>query len=351
MNPLVSIVMPVYNVDKYLEQALDSLKNQTYKNFEVICVDDGSTDNSLSILKTYSNSDNRFSFIQQANQYAGIARNNGMKHASGKYIMFLDSDDIFEKNMLSVLVKSAEKNHTDIIFFGFYHFKESIKKRSLMGIPFANANVCGPRDHEDDIFRIAQGVPWNKMYLRSFVEKAGLQFQSLQSNNDVFFSKMSAVEAERILFLNKRFVNYRISNTDSLQGSYKLASGNFVKCITAIYHELNNKGKYEIYKKSFEDYVIESYLLTFNKCRDVEGFKIVCDFIRQSFVEMKMDADTPAIKTGQSSKIFENIINGKYEEASFELNVYQRQLSVPKHSVEYRIGKKMLSMFKVKNYD
>lgn len=186
MNPLVSIVMPVYNVDKYLVQALDSLKNQTYKNFEVICVDDGSTDNSVSILKAYSNSDNRFSFVQQTNQYAGVARNNGMKYASGKYIMFLDSDDIFEKNMLSVLVKNAEKNNTDIIFFGFYHFKESIKKRSLMGIPFTCKGVTSAREHEKNLFQIGQAVPWNRFYNLEFVKKTGLQFQALQSNNDVF---------------------------------------------------------------------------------------------------------------------------------------------------------------------
>lgn len=351
MNPLVSIVMPVYNVEKYLGQALNSLKEQTYKNFEAICVDDGSSDNSLAILKSYADRDGRFKYIQQNNQYAGVARNNGIKHATGKYIMFLDSDDIFEKNMLSILVKNAEKYDTDIIVFGFFHFKNNILHRSMMGIPFADGKVSSPKDHKDEIFKIVQGVPWNKFYLKSFVEKTGILFQDLQSNNDVFFSKTTVLEAERIMFLKNRFVNYRISNIDSLQGSYKLASGNFVKCITAIYNELKQRGHYEFYKSSFEDYVVESYLLTFNKCSDLEGFKTVCDFIRKSFIEMNMNKNTIAIKESLANKVFESIIDNEYETAIFEWNLYFRKYFVSKNTIEYRIGKKLLSAFKVKNYD
>lgn len=351
MKPLVSIIMPVYNVEQYLRETLDSIVNQTYKNFEVICVDDGSTDNSLHILQEYENKDSRFKVIQQKNQYAGVARNNGMRVAKGKYLMFLDSDDLFEKKMLATLVVAAEKNKTDIVFFGFYHFKYDLKHRSLMGIPYSSKVICSPSDHKEDLFRIAQGVPWNKFYSREFVMRTELQFQGLQSNNDVFFSKTVVVEAERILFLNKRLVNYRISNSDSLQGSYKLASGNFTKCILAMYDRLHLLGKYDFYKDSFENYVIESFMLTFNKCEDVEGFKIVCNFIKEAFDKVNMTINTPAISGHSAKKIFEMIIQKDYEQALFYHDKYMRESCVLKDSIEYCIGKKLLKSFRIKNYE
>lgn len=351
MKPLVSIVMPVYNVEKYLRETLNSIVNQTYQNFEVICVDDGSTDKSLDILKEYKKKDIRFKIIQQKNQYAGVARNNGMRVSKGKYIMFLDSDDVFEKKMLASLVSVAEKENTDIVFFGFYHFKNNLNHHSLMGIPYSSKGICSPSDHKEDIFRIAQGVPWNKFYNREFVMQTGLQFQELQSNNDVFFSKTIVVEAERLLFLNKRFVYYRISNSDSLQGSYKLASGNFTKCILAIYDKLQSLGKYDFYKESFENYVIESFMLIFNKCRNMDDFKTVCKFIRESFDKMNMTINTPAISDYSGKKIFEMIILEDYEQALFYHDKYMRESYLSKNCIEYRIGKKILSVFRIKSYE
>lgn len=161
IDQLVSIVMPIYNAENYLKDSLDSLISQKYKNLEIICVDDGSTDNSLRILENYKRIDDRIKILKQKNQFAGVARNNGLDHANGKYIMFLDSDDIFEKSMISNLVKKAEKNNTDIIFFGFYKFTETIRKRSLIGIPYKNKNVISPLDIKSVVFqklRVFHGI-------------------------------------------------------------------------------------------------------------------------------------------------------------------------------------------------
>ncbi len=343
--------MPVYNAEKYLSEAIDSIIRQTYKNYELICIDDGSTDSSLKIMQQYAHADNRIKVFEQRNKYAGVARNNGMDKASGKYIMFLDSDDVFEKNMLSYLVRKAEREKTDILFFGFYHFASTIHKRSLMGIPFCDGKVCSPQDHQEDLFRIAQGVPWNKFYNREFVLKTGLRFQDLKSNNDVFFSKAIVPEADRILFLSKRFVNYRISNGESLQGSYKLASGNFAKCITALYDELNKRGRYDYYKSSFIRYVIDSYMLVFNKPFSAETFKTVCVIMRDSFAHMELDKETIAQYSGSSEEIFSSILDEEYEKAFFELDNYRKANWISKQSPEYRYGKKLLQLLRVKSYE
>ena len=101
--PLISVIVPMYNAEIYLRQNLDSILNQTLKDIELICVDDGSTDSTLKILKEYQEKDSRIIIIQQKNQKAGIARNNGLKVAKGKYIIFLDADDFFKDTMLEEL--------------------------------------------------------------------------------------------------------------------------------------------------------------------------------------------------------------------------------------------------------
>ena len=108
--PKVSVIIPVYNAEKYLRQCLDSVVNQTLREIEIICVDDGSTDGSLAILQEYAANDARIKVLTQKNQYAGVARNNGMAAAQGKYFAFLDADDYYDLNALMVMFQRMEEN-------------------------------------------------------------------------------------------------------------------------------------------------------------------------------------------------------------------------------------------------
>ena len=117
--PKVSVVMPVYNVEPYLRQCLDSVLNQTLKEIEVICVDDGSTDASLDILKEYAAKDNRITVITQKNLYAGVARNAGLSQAKGEYIHFLDSDDWVEPEIYTYSIAEMNKSKVDAYLFNY----------------------------------------------------------------------------------------------------------------------------------------------------------------------------------------------------------------------------------------
>ena len=114
----VSVIVPVYNAEEHLNQCLDTIVNQTLKEIEIICVDDGSTDNSLEILNQYAQKDTRIKVIQQKNQYAGVARNNGLKIARGEYVIFLDSDDFFKEDLLEKTYNQGKKVDADIVLFG-----------------------------------------------------------------------------------------------------------------------------------------------------------------------------------------------------------------------------------------
>ena len=117
--PRVSVIIPVYNTGNYLSHCLDSLLNQSLKEIEIICVDDGWTDNSLSILQKYSEIDKRIIILKQKNKGGGIARNYGMSIAKGEYLSFLDSDDFFNENLLNETVNVADSTLADIVIFLF----------------------------------------------------------------------------------------------------------------------------------------------------------------------------------------------------------------------------------------
>lgn len=135
--PKISVVLPVYNVGSYLPETLNSLAHQSYKDFEVICVNDGSTDNSLQILQEFANSDGRFKIINQKNSGVAIARNNGLKAASGEYIYFMDSDDTVHPQLLEICLNMAEQNKADLVCFDW----QSSKSRILTFNPIKQSDI------------------------------------------------------------------------------------------------------------------------------------------------------------------------------------------------------------------
>ncbi len=124
-QPLISVIIPVYNVEKYLRECVESVINQTYKNIEIILVDDGSTDSSGDICEEYIEKDSRVTVIHQKNSGPSKTRNTGLENANGKYIYFLDSDDYIENNALELLTEAAESNGADLVFFQAHSFADN----------------------------------------------------------------------------------------------------------------------------------------------------------------------------------------------------------------------------------
>lgn len=116
-NIKVSVIIPVYNSAQYLTKCIESMLNQTLKEIEIICVDDGSTDESLAIIKNYKKLDSRIKILTQENKYAGVARNNGMRIAKGEYLFFLDSDDFSSDTLLEKVYFKGKDTNADVVFF------------------------------------------------------------------------------------------------------------------------------------------------------------------------------------------------------------------------------------------
>lgn len=207
----VSVIIPVYNTEKYLKECLDSIVNQSLEDIEIICIDDGSTDNSLEILREYAENDSRFKIFSQENNGQGSARNYGLDVAKGEYIYFMDSDDFIELNTLSDCYDEASKNNLDFLMFQLINYDES--KKSLyqdndydmpnVGDLVAD-NVFSYADLNHLIFQVAVS-PVNKLYSKKFLDDINVRFpEDVIFEDNVFFWNVF-LNAKRIKFLKHHY--------------------------------------------------------------------------------------------------------------------------------------------------
>ena len=268
-TPKVSVIIPVYNVAEYLPECLDSVISQTLKEIEIICVDDGSTDNSVEILKEYANKDSRITVIVQKNLHAGVARNAGLAVAKGKYLSFLDSDDFFEPTLLEENYKIAEKENVDLVFYQYHTYNNDTKEiERTGGINFEcpvneeGYGVISVKDVADRIFTICNPMPWNKLIRKDLIDKNQIRFQSLTASNDVYFSLVALACSDKIALFYKPFVYYRHNRKDSLKNNRDKNPFNFYEAYKGVYRTLNNKNLYDEYKSSFLRTLVSSSFWT-----------------------------------------------------------------------------------------
>lgn len=170
--PQTSIIMPVYNTEKYLERAIQSVLNQTFCDFELICVNDGSFDGSAKILEKYAQKDTRIKVITQNNQGLSMARNNGVRHATGEYIYFLDSDDAIHPQLLEISILTMINNEADLVCFDYeksdgFNYQPKLKNLYTIGTKITtNPLFFGCKKSK---YRIAFNV-WTKLYKKELIK-------------------------------------------------------------------------------------------------------------------------------------------------------------------------------------
>ena len=288
--PLVSVVIPVYNVEEYIEQGLKSLLEQKMKNIEIIAVDDGSTDKSLDILRQYAEKDRRVHVFTQKNQYAGAARNLGLSKATGEYVLFLDSDDFFEKMLISDTYAVAKANRADIVLFGARCYDnqtgEYINKKSFLKEHLAPLKqpFCY-KDCSEYLYQLTTACPWTKLFRREFIIESGLQFQHLRNSNDVFFVYSSLAMAKRIVTYNKPLVNYRVGLTTNLQATKRRAPLCFYEAFQAWHEKLKELGTLDAIRQSYVNAALEGCMYNLRTIYDTETKKILFEKIKTDFLE------------------------------------------------------------------
>ena len=236
-QPQVSIIVPVYNVENYIERCLNSLVNQTFKDIEIITINDGSTDKSLELLNKYAKEDIRISVIDLGDEGVSYCRNLGIEKANGKYIMFVDSDDWIDSSMVEVMYKKAEENKLDLVMCSYIREFKDHSKEKIFNLPeeiiYKEDKVknellrklVGPVKEElsNPEMLDALGTVWGKLYRTDILKENKIKFVDLKeigSAEDTLFNIFTFNYLKKVMFLNKPMYHYWRDNPKSVTSQY-----------------------------------------------------------------------------------------------------------------------------------
>lgn len=284
--PKVSVIVPVYNAEKYLEECLDSIINQTFQDIEIICVDDGSKDLSLKILDKFAEKDKRILIFKQKNKGAACARNFGLSKSKGMYVIFLDSDDIFELNMIEKAVAKADEYKVDIVVWRANIFDTTNYRKAKLNDRFLKLKkyqnkVFSVNDIPNEIFNSFLLQVWNKLFKKSFLLENNIQFQNIKRSNDLVFTCKGLCLAKKIILLNEYLINYRSGMQNNLQSGNDNSPLCFYEALSELKKYLVNNGLYITVEKSFLQLSLDVIFYNLNTLRNLETFKYVAFKIRE----------------------------------------------------------------------
>lgn len=204
---LISVIVPVYNIEKYLPRCIDSILNQTYEKWEAIFINDGSTDNSLKILEEYKKRDERIKIIDKKNAGSGAARNDGIESSKGEYIAFLDSDDWYEKNFLEKLYNNLIENNSDVVMCNPKMTYDNISKNKKINTYFFK-NIELNKNPEEILGILAMPVVWNKLYKKEIIIKNEIKFPNYSFCEDVEFLYKIFLYVDKVSKIEDDLYNY-----------------------------------------------------------------------------------------------------------------------------------------------
>jgi len=285
--PKVSVIIPIYNSERYLRQCIDSLIHQTLLDIEIICVDDGSTDASLNILHEYQQSDNRIIIVTKENAGAGAARNYGLNIAKGEYLSFLDSDDFFNLHLLEKIYNQCLHDNADIGVFKYKKYDDISHKYLQMefGIfewylpkimPFS------AQSSPDYLFEMFQLPAWNKLFKREFIIHHNLRFQEIYRSNDLLFTLLSLASAEIITVLDEVLLYYRIGIQSNCQSTNYKHPLNFYTALSELKNELCTRDLWHCFEYTYVNMALMVCLYNLKTLEGTNSFEHVYTLLHES---------------------------------------------------------------------
>lgn len=217
--PILSVIIPVYNARQYVEQCIASVLNENIRDIEILCVDDGSTDNSAAILDDMAAKDERIRVIRQSNSSAGAARNHGLKYARGRYVHFLDADDWLNPGLYGKMIRLLEKTDADVAVFQYMTAELASGKTKKCACLLDRDGEVTEFRREPAFFMYNMVAPWNKIYRLAWLNENNLRFDEIVCGNDRgFYFRMLAANGRMVLSKDYGLF-YRIQNAGALTGA------------------------------------------------------------------------------------------------------------------------------------
>ena len=320
---LISVIIPAYNTEKYIGRCLDSVCSQTYKDIEIIVVDDASTDGTLQIIKEYADKDSRVRIISQpTNKGNGIGRNTAIRDSHGKYIMFVDSDDYIEHNAVELLVDKAKEKYPDFVMYGFRCVRENKKgeKKSKDIIPKFSDDVENPVLFNEYLTfqKNVNVAAWSYFCKRDFLVDNGIFFdESGRYFEDVIFTSSLIYNAQRIGVLPLALYSYFDRKTSITRALSQKTVNDRVEAYVGLKEFLKEKGTFQQYKESYIYCFVHSVFImpysdfirmeekdgqVYDFLRKLSQADIVRDFYRLQFSAFSIDSEKDDIKDQKHMK-------------------------------------------------
>ena len=251
----VSVIVPVYNVGKYLEECLNSIINQTYKNIEMVIVNDGSTDNSLDIIEKFKNKDNRIKLINQINKGVSVARNIGLLNSTGNYIFFVDPDDYIEIDCINKLVEKINIDRSEMVIFNYIKvFDNELKEDIRINLNLdSNKVYTGRHIAELMLKNLIQGCAWFRFFKKENLTKHEFCFEEGRIVEDFFPVFKETCQTSKVSFLDDYLYKYR-------QREGSLVNSNYMKLMNDFVYSMKLTANYS-YKMNFNKVIIEKFKL------------------------------------------------------------------------------------------
>lgn len=265
--PKISVLVPIFNVEKYLCEALDSLVQQTFQDFEVICINDGSTDHSLEIIQAYQQQDSRFCILDKTNSGYGDSMNQGLKLARGEYIAILEPDDWIENDAFEVLYHTAKKNDADIVKANYYRMHTDPKTNQPQNTKVSEITKTTILDPHTDftVFQLSPAI-WSAIYKRTLLEQNQITFLPTPgaSYQDLGFQFKVFASAKKVVLLPSAFVHYRIDNQNS-----SINNPGKVNCVIEEYNSIEqflmSQGTFDLFARAMSAAKFRNYHWNFQR--------------------------------------------------------------------------------------
>lgn len=350
----ISVIIPVYNVEKYLKQCLDSVITQTYTNLEIICVDDGSTDHSIDILRFYEKKDSRIKVITQKNQGPSAARNKALDVATGKYISFVDADDFLQWNAYEILVMVAEKEKLDLIMFGANTYPEWEGEDWIKQKLNTTYKVYKPKTKSEVIFNERASVPflWLHFLKRSLLnEPSKIRFdETMDLGEDQLLQFTYVPRAKKVMVIEDKLYNYRVSRNSSLMQLYSARKIKKVESHLMLIQKVIDSWKAEGYYETEVDrlatwmvnfiyYTLINLPMEFKK----KYAKQFLDIVREKEIPEYLIAyyEQPRFNEMKEWEMWSGSQKDEIEELNKQIKQYKYEITETLNSRAFKLGQKL----------
>lgn len=284
--PEVSVVVPVYNVAEYLRKCIDSILAQTYRDYELILVNDGSTDESAKILEEYALLLPHVKLIHKANGGLSDARNAGMAHAIGKYISFIDSDDFIEPDLLQKCVDKLHATDADMVIFDYYQYYQTSGTKEVIRNTFSDDRIYSLEDTPQLLTGIANAA-WNKIYRRSLFTDNGITYPWGCLYEDLGTTYRLLARAKKVAFINEPLYDYLKDRPGNITGEFNMRAYHVLDMVKINLDDYKNLGIYEKYYEELKYLGGINILECLKKTRTCTDYDLADEYIDVCFYDIK----------------------------------------------------------------